>query len=118
MWFGSRMTNLLRGLPTLSHLNWVLISSNLHVLALMRDEPCGFTEGKPCGFSHPGFSILPVPDLIQSVPANFHHPPLILSKSLVSHPSCPCCMSLIFSQAQVSRATYVMGNMKGLTFNW
>lgn len=53
--------------------------------------------------SHPALSLLPVPDLTQSVPD--------------SQPSCPCCMSLIFSQAQVSRATYVMGNMKGLTFN-
>lgn len=113
MWFGSRTTHLHRGLTTPSHLNWGLISSNLLILALMGDEPCAFTEDiiLLCLYS------------LSLISFNLYQLTFIIhlffsSKSLVSHPSCLCCMSLIFSQAQVSRATYVMGNMKGLTFNW
>ncbi len=113
MWFDSIKIHLLRGLPTAAHLNWGLISSKLHILALMGDEPCGFTEGLIllCLYSLSLISF----NLYQ---LTFINHLFFSSKSLVSHPCCPCCMSLIFSQAQVSRATYLMGNMKGLTFNW
>lgn len=73
IWFDSIKIHLLRVLPTAAHLNWGLISSKRHILALMGDEPCGLIEGLI-----PLMPLLPVPDLIQSVPANFHQPPLFL----------------------------------------
>lgn len=112
MCFCSIRIHLLKGLPTQTHLNWGLISSKLHILALMGGEPCGFIEDliSLCLYSLSLISF----NLYQ---LTFISHIFFSSKSLVSHPSCPCCMNLIFSQAQVSRATIVMGNMKGLTFN-
>lgn len=82
-------------------------SVHRQVLALMGDEPWAFILF--CLYSLSLISF----NLFQKT---FINRLSFSSKSFYSHLSCPCCMSLIFSQAQVRRATYVVGNMKEVTF--
>lgn len=103
MWFGSRTTHLLRGLPTLSHLNWVLISSNRHVSC--------FDEWWTLWFYFYSLSLISF-NLYQLTFIILSH----LNPSFLTLPVPAVWVSSLAKHRSVEQR--MMGNMKGLTFNW